>query len=991
MQANGNKPWSRPFESAVESTLGGLVIYGLIVALLVAVILLPPISAAERILSYGYAKIPTLEGGFVTTDDGAQLMILPEGIQSRTKVKFAALPRSSFLEGSAGSALLKAAENIPLWLIMKSPFYQIQFRGQEPPNKLVIRIPMPGDAQPLRTLDLYSWNGEVWEWLPHFIPPGDDFIEAQLDYLPQSVVVMQTKPLQPSVSADLALSANVPDQAQDTVVEINPQGLYLDSEGTIRGDPGTLLQPDQTTTYIVVPTLRNWEDGGQPRSDLIDNMLVDSSAREEHIQRLVEMVVRNAYPGIDIDYRGISPDLRNEYTDFIIDLADALHEQGKQLSVRLELPVQIAADRWETGVYDWRAIGAAADTVKIPVPSDPNAYTPGGQMDTMLQWAVGEVNRYKLQLLISTRSTERSDGNQKDVPYAEALAPFGQVAVEGGSTIVNPGQQVTFTLAGLQQSTGIQFDPTSGTYWFAYVSPEGQQRTVWLENAASIARKLQYVAEYNLRGVAVENLLGEENDGQIWEVIRKFLNLVIPPVESQFAVVWQVESASGDLLAQDRTELTNPRYAWTAPEEGGEYIIAAAISSDGGATGAARGSVSVLVASPTPTPTPTPLPTPTPTPQPPTPTPAPTPTPEPAPETAAPETAPAASQPKVESAVGNLPFDYGIQVDPRGNKAANIAHIQALGFHWVKFQMPWKDVEPSSGNYQWGTWDDIIGTYSGAGIKVLLSIPKAPDWARPAGDNRSVEGPPADYGTLARFLGEVAQRYKGRVQAIEVWNEQNLWYEGGGSPMPPEQYVAMLGAAYQAIKAADPNMVVVSGAPTPAGDVGGAAIDDINYLNAMYAAGLKNVSDAIGAHPSGYNCPATGDWQTITDPTATNFRGPFDNRHHSWCFRGTMEGYRNVMVANGDNAKTIWPTEFGWAVSGNPHPGYEYALDNTYEEQAQWIVEAYQQAKSWGWVGSMFLWNLDYGVTAAGTELEAFGLLRPGPVPAYAGLAGMPK
>jgi hypothetical protein len=342
--------------------------------------------------------------------------------------------------------------------------------------------------------------------------------------------------------------------------------------------------------------------------------------------------------------------------------------------------------------------------------------------------------------------------------------------------------------------------------------------------------------------------------------------------------------------------------------------------------------------------------------------------------------------------VGNLPFDYGIQVDPRGNKSGNIGAIQGLGFRWVKLQMPWKDVEPTAGNYQWGTWDDVIGAYSAAGIKVLLSIPKAPDWARPANTDRSVEGPPGDYGTFARFLAEVTTRYKGRVQAIEVWNEQNLWYEGGGSPIPPDQYVAMLSAAYQAIKAADPAMIVVSGAPTPAGDVGGKAIDDVNYLSAMYAAGLKNVSDAIGAHPSGYNCPATADWQTVADPTATSFRGPFDNRHHSWCFRGTMEGYRNVMVANGDNAKTIWPTEFGWASSSSPPAGYEYARDNTLQEQAQWTVEAYQQAKQWGWVGTMFLWNLDYGVTAAGKELAMWGVLQPGgPAPIYAALAGMPK
>jgi hypothetical protein len=67
-----------------------------------------------------------------------------------------------------------------------------------------------------------------------------------------------------------------------------------------------------------------------------------------------------------------------------------------------------------------------------------------------------------------------------------------------------------------------------------------------------------------------------------------------------------------------------------------------------------------------------------------------------------------------------------------------------------------------------------------------------------------------------------------------------------------------------------------------------------------------------------------------------------------------MEGYREVMVVNGDGEKAIVPTEFGWAVSGNPQPGYEYARDNTPEEQAKWIVEAYQLAKGWGWVGPMF-------------------------------------
>jgi spore germination protein YaaH len=582
--------------SRLRGCLGGLAIYVLILGLLVAIILLPPISAVDRVLSYGYADIPE-EGGFVTAEDGAQLLILPEGLQGRTKVKFTTIPRSSFLQGAAGNDLLTAAESIPLWLIMKSPYYQIQFRGQEP-TKVMVRIPMPIDSEPLRTLDLYSWNGAAWEWLPHFLPPGDDFIEAELDYLPRSVVVVQTKPLQPSISASLPQATDLPQQARDTLEEINPQGLYLDALGAIRGDPGALLQPDQAAGYQVVPTLRNWEEEDALRSDLVDNMLADSSTRQEHVQRIVELVVGNAYPGVDIDYRGISPDLHGEYTDFITQLADALHEQGKQLSVRVEAPQQIAADQWDTGAYNLRAIGAVADRVRLPLPSDSGAYVPGGQTDMLLHYAVGEVNRYKLRPLISTRSTEWINAEQRAVPYAEALAPFSQVAVEGGSTSLAPEREVAFTLAGPEPSSGIQFDPNSGIYWVAYAGSEGQQNTVWVENAASMARKLGYVVDYNLEGVAVHNLLGEENDSQIWGVLDKFVNLVIPPVEGQLAVAWQVRSASGEVLAQESAELANPRYVWTAPAEAGDYSVTAAISSDGGATAAGRGSVSVLVATP---------------------------------------------------------------------------------------------------------------------------------------------------------------------------------------------------------------------------------------------------------------------------------------------------------------------------------------------------------------------------------------------------------
>lgn len=328
-------------------------------------------------------------------------------------------------------------------------------------------------------------------------------------------------------------------------------------------------------------------------------------------------------------------------------------------------------------------------------------------------------------------------------------------------------------------------------------------------------------------------------------------------------------------------------------------------------------------------------------------------------------------------------FGYGIQVDPSADKGFLVGAIQGMQFNWMKFQLPWKDLEGQPGQVDWGGTDSLVDAMHNNGINVLASIVKAPNWARAGNSDLSVEGPPADPGTYANFVRGFAARYCGRVQAVEVWNEQNLHREWGNEPIDPARYVRLLAAAYGAIKSACPSMIVVSGALTPTGAKPPLGMDDIQYLQAMYRAGLRRYSDAVGAHPSGYNCPADADWRTVTDGSAV-FRGPYDNRHHSWCFRGTMEGYRNVMVANGDSGKRIWPTEFGWAVSGNPFPGYEYALDNTAGEQAEWAVRAYQLGRSWGWVGPMFLWNLNF----ENGEQSAFRIWG---TPTYQALSGMGK
>ncbi|MEZ4541642.1 MAG: cellulase family glycosylhydrolase [Chloroflexota bacterium] len=349
-------------------------------------------------------------------------------------------------------------------------------------------------------------------------------------------------------------------------------------------------------------------------------------------------------------------------------------------------------------------------------------------------------------------------------------------------------------------------------------------------------------------------------------------------------------------------------------------------------------------------------------------------------------------------------FGYGIQVHGNatvGNPADTMAAVHdQLGMNWVKAQIQWWLVEPDpTGDDQWFFYDAVIDEAHNKGLRLMLSVVGAPAWTRAAGGEN---GPPDEYNEYARFLGEMIDRHPGQIDAIEVWNEENLdreWTSANG--ISPEDYVRFLQVAHDAIKAKDPNIIVISGAlsPTGAGDWVRWA-DDFEYLDRALAAGMLNYADCVGAHHNGYNIgpdvPYDAAGATAKAATAT-FRGPFDNPHHSWSFYTTLNTYADKVQAIDPNKK-LCVTEFGWATSEGyaEFPlGFEFAQDNTLQDQAGYIVQAFTQMNESGDVWLAFLFNFDFGNKGNGPTddpvpysiIDTQGIPRP----AYGALADMPK
>ncbi len=364
-----------------------------------------------------------------------------------------------------------------------------------------------------------------------------------------------------------------------------------------------------------------------------------------------------------------------------------------------------------------------------------------------------------------------------------------------------------------------------------------------------------------------------------------------------------------------------------------------------------------------------------------------------------------------EAALPPLPwgeFGYGIAAHAIHMPDYTIRQIKDhLGLDWVKQQVRWDHFSLERGQMDWSGYDAVVFFAEEHDVKVMLSVVGAPVWSRSYLSDNPHAGPPDDLALFVGFLGELVDRYKGRIHAIEVWNEQNLdreWDTAEG--ISPERYVEMLRLSYQVIKSRDPNIIVISGALSPTGvtatDPENASrftvMDDFVYFQRMIDAGFLNYADCVGAHHNGYNLPPNVAFDEGYNNPAAGFRGPFDSPHPSWSFKSTLWGYHEMIKAEGRNTP-LCITEFGWATSegfdGVP-PGFEFAADNTLVEQTEWAMEAFQLLREWGFVHLAFLWNLDYsykgglGPTDPNAPYSILDLTGA-PRPAFEALGDMPK
>lgn len=226
-----------------------------------------------------------------------------------------------------------------------------------------------------------------------------------------------------------------------------------------------------------------------------------TSAKGTLIADLVALAQEQGYQGVNIDFENIaaSDDVatdRARFSNFIHELAAALHAAGLRLII--SVPAKTAddlADSW-SGPFDLAALGADADFLQLMTYDEHGGWSAAGPVsgadwvENVLRYTTQIVAPAKLLVGLPAYGYDWSTQGTQDVSWVDV-----------------PGLQA---LPGAVQ----HWDEASQSPWLEY-ELDGVAHTLWYEDATSIQIKAALARQYALGGISVW-ALGKE-DEHFWQ------------------------------------------------------------------------------------------------------------------------------------------------------------------------------------------------------------------------------------------------------------------------------------------------------------------------------------------------------------------------------------------------------------------------------------------------------------------------------------------
>jgi len=215
-------------------------------------------------------------------------------------------------------------------------------------------------------------------------------------------------------------------------------------------------------------------------------------------------------------------------------------------------------------------------------------------------------------------------------------------------------------------------------------------------------------------------------------------------------------------------------------------------------------------------------------------------------------------------------------------------------------EVAWRDLEPEKGRWQFDKLDALLKIAEDQKVRVLLTLGSTPQWASARPEEKCAYGKgcaaePENLVDWDAYVRAVVTRYKGRIEAYELWNEVHFSDHGDAYDASGAAYfysgtaaamVALARRARAIVQEVDPNAKLLS----PSFHVYG---DWIKKLSLFLAIGGARYTDVVSFH--------------------FYARDPEDTLR-------TVAAVRRVLAAQGRPEMPIWNTEVGYVLADGTRP-----------------------------------------------------------------------
>ncbi|MBI2939311.1 MAG: hypothetical protein HYY04_02650 [Chloroflexi bacterium] len=328
----------------------------------------------------------------------------------------------------------------------------------------------------------------------------------------------------------------------DQIDIVATQSLFVDRCGNLASqDDRTLRRFAQGRGLKVLPSVFTLD------GEVNHRLLTDPATTDRIIRDLVAHVLAEEYDGLDVDLEGVPAGDRPFLTSFVRRLSTELRRQGKLLTMAVPAKAFDATTGW-AGAYDYAALAPHVDLFTIMSYAYTTSTTPPGStapydwVNRVATYVASVIPPQKVLLGVAFYGYDWNTsvgGRARALRYPHAAAIAGRY---GAAIRLDPATRSgTFSYVARADDPPVPAPAVPAVnHEIQYrqpscpgpsptatppprptpIPPAEQRHVVWLENAASVAARLELASRYAFGGIGAWRL-GQEDDA-VWTHLREF-------------------------------------------------------------------------------------------------------------------------------------------------------------------------------------------------------------------------------------------------------------------------------------------------------------------------------------------------------------------------------------------------------------------------------------------------------------------------------------